>query len=128
MKDATSTYHTWDVTYVCTYVRTYLVQKRRVECNHGLHLCQLYLMLYSLLLSGTSTFYTLLLTEVQQPYTAAFPHLEVDDDGKDEDGGREVGEVGKVGTLEGLTEPPHFVSTSCKNVEQSYDGTFKLSA
>lgn len=53
--------------------------------------------------------------------------LEVYDNGKDEDCRDKVHEVGQVLSVEGLSQSSHFISTSCQQVEQSNNGSLKLS-
>ena len=55
-------------------------------------------------------------------------HLEVDDDGKDEDGGQQVHEVGQVLAVEGLAQGAHLVLARGQQVEQGDDGALELGA
>jgi len=53
--------------------------------------------------------------------------LEVYDNSKDEDCRDEVHKVGQVLSVEGLSQSSHFISTSGQQVEQSNNGSLKLS-
>lgn len=53
-------------------------------------------------------------------------HLEVDDHGKDEDGGNEIHEVGQILAVESLAEGADLVSACGQEMEQGNDGSFKL--
>jgi len=53
-------------------------------------------------------------------------NLEVDDNGKDHDGGKEVHQVGQVLTIERLAQTTHFILTSCQQVKQGNHSAFKL--
>ena len=54
--------------------------------------------------------------------------LEVDDDGEDEHGGQQVGQIGQVLTVEGLLERSHLVVSRRQQVEQGDDGALELGA
>lgn len=56
------------------------------------------------------------------------PHLEVDDNGEDKDGGHQVHQVGQVLPVEGLTQGAHLVISRGQQVEEGNDGSLKLSA
>ena len=55
-------------------------------------------------------------------------YLEVDDNAKNEDSREEAHEVGKILTVESLTESLDLVSARCQQVEQSDNGTLELSS
>ena len=52
--------------------------------------------------------------------------LEVDDDEEDDDGSKEVGDVGKTRAVEGIAESTDLVLTGNEAVEQGDDGTFEF--
>ena len=56
------------------------------------------------------------------------PSLEVNDDGEDEDGGEEVGEVGKVLAVDGLLDRADLVVARDEEVEEGDDGALELGA
>ena len=54
--------------------------------------------------------------------------LEVDDNGEDEHGGEQVGQIGQVLAIEGLLERAHLVVARGQQVEESDDGALELGA
>lgn len=52
--------------------------------------------------------------------------LEIDDDEENQHGGKEVGDIGEVLAVEGLTQSPHFVCPCYQQVEQGNDCSLKL--
>lgn len=55
-------------------------------------------------------------------------NLEVNDHGKDKDGGEQVHEIGQVLPVEGFSQGADFVRPSGQQVEESNDGSFKFGA
>lgn len=60
------------------------------------------------------------------PWGRIGTYLEVDDHGKDKDGGNQIHEVGEILAVEGLSKGPDLVRACGQQVEQGNDGTFKL--
>ena len=55
-------------------------------------------------------------------------YLEVNDNSKDEDGGHQVGQVGQVLSVEGLSQGADLILTGGQQVEEGNDGPLELGA